>query len=163
MNPLWRSNDPCCSFLLIWGSSSFQYSRRYEVSVWLTDLLRQIPVIVLGIIRVCVEVVGETVPDKMGCNPLRSVVCRYRWTQTLGAVDVYIPVPSGTRAGCCMVKITAGRLSVGLKGHAPIIGTVIGLSDSGTDNRCHKPYCNCNFVTGVLCMRRRRILPPSQS
>ncbi|KAL8439884.1 hypothetical protein Efla_000856 [Eimeria flavescens] len=46
---------------------------------------------------------------------------RYRWTQTLEAVDVYVPVGSGVRASQCVVKITSNKLCVGLKGQPPIV------------------------------------------
>ncbi|OEH78275.1 nuclear movement domain-containing protein [Cyclospora cayetanensis] len=49
---------------------------------------------------------------------------KYRWTQTLEAVDVYVPVGSGVRAAQCNVKITATRLIVGLKGQNPILDGV---------------------------------------
>ncbi|PFH38477.1 nuclear movement family protein [Besnoitia besnoiti] len=46
---------------------------------------------------------------------------KYTWTQTLGVVDVYIPIPEGTKASQLTVQIGAGTLKVGLKGQAPII------------------------------------------
>lgn len=47
---------------------------------------------------------------------------RYRWTQTLESVDVYVPIGTGVRAAQCSVKITGSRLTVGLKGQPPILG-----------------------------------------
>ncbi|EPT24476.1 nuclear distribution protein C, putative, partial [Toxoplasma gondii ME49] len=45
----------------------------------------------------------------------------YTWTQTLGTVDVYIPVQEGTKASNWDVKIGAGTLKVGLKGQTPLV------------------------------------------
>ncbi|PPR05716.1 hypothetical protein CVT26_008957 [Gymnopilus dilepis] len=45
----------------------------------------------------------------------------YSWTQELGEVDVTIPVPQGTRGKDLHVVIDKKRLSVGLKGHEPIM------------------------------------------
>ncbi|CDJ68242.1 nuclear movement domain-containing protein, putative [Eimeria necatrix] len=46
---------------------------------------------------------------------------KYRWTQTLESVDVYVPIGTGVRAAQCSVKITGSRLTVGLKGQPPIL------------------------------------------
>ncbi|RQX75668.1 nuclear movement family protein [Toxoplasma gondii CAST] len=46
---------------------------------------------------------------------------KYTWTQTLGTVDVYIPVQEGTKASNWDVKIGAGTLKVGLKGQTPLV------------------------------------------
>ncbi|CDJ31736.1 uncharacterized protein EMH_0010080 [Eimeria mitis] len=69
---------------------------------------------------------GQT--DKLRSRPpcevvfaSRSAESRYRWTQTLESVDVYVPVGEGVRAAQCEVKITATRLTLGLKGQAPIL------------------------------------------
>ncbi|GAA93575.1 uncharacterized protein L969DRAFT_51484 [Mixia osmundae IAM 14324] len=45
----------------------------------------------------------------------------YTWRQTLGEVDLIIPVPVGTRARDLTVDIKKTRLKVGLKGKEPII------------------------------------------
>lgn len=55
----------------------------------------------------------------LSANCLRR---RYRWTQTLESVDVYVPVGTGVRAAQCSVKVTGSRLTVGLKGQPPILG-----------------------------------------
>ncbi|KAL8428067.1 hypothetical protein ACSSS7_007421 [Eimeria intestinalis] len=59
---------------------------------------------------------------------------KYRWTQTLEAVDVYVPVGNGIRASQCVVKITASKLCVGLKGQSPII-------DGEFSQRVHAEDC----------------------
>ncbi|KAL8452917.1 hypothetical protein Emag_002134 [Eimeria magna] len=59
---------------------------------------------------------------------------KYRWTQTLEAVDVYVPVGSGVRASQCVVKITASKLCVGLKGQPPIL-------DGEFSQRVHAEDC----------------------
>ncbi|CEL93907.1 unnamed protein product [Vitrella brassicaformis CCMP3155] len=46
---------------------------------------------------------------------------RYTWTQTLGTVEVLIPVPPGTKSSQLSVVMTADRLKVGLKGQTPIV------------------------------------------
>ncbi|CDI74621.1 nuclear movement domain-containing protein, putative [Eimeria praecox] len=46
---------------------------------------------------------------------------KYRWTQTLESVDVYVPMGEGVRAAQCQVKITATTLTLGLKGQEPIL------------------------------------------
>lgn len=45
----------------------------------------------------------------------------YRWHQTIGDLDVSVPVPKGTRARDLIVEIKKHRLKVGLKGQVPII------------------------------------------
>ncbi|KAG9104411.1 hypothetical protein FRC06_002646 [Ceratobasidium sp. 370] len=45
----------------------------------------------------------------------------YRWKQELGDVDVFVPVPKGTRARDLVVKIAKKKLSAGLKGQEPIL------------------------------------------
>ncbi|KAG8919173.1 hypothetical protein FRC01_001440 [Tulasnella sp. 417] len=45
----------------------------------------------------------------------------YRWKQELGEVDVYVPVPKGTRGRDLVVNIQRNKLSVGLKGKEPIL------------------------------------------
>ena len=45
----------------------------------------------------------------------------YKWQQQLGDVDIYIPVPKGTRAKNLNVVIAKKKLTVGLKGQDPIL------------------------------------------
>ena len=45
----------------------------------------------------------------------------YSWTQELGEVDITIPVPQGTRGKDLAIVIQKKKLSVGLKGHEPIM------------------------------------------
>ncbi|KAI5808546.1 HSP20-like chaperone [Peziza echinospora] len=45
----------------------------------------------------------------------------YKWRQTIGDVDVAIPVPKGTRARDLVVEIKKLRIKVGLKGQSPIL------------------------------------------
>lgn len=45
----------------------------------------------------------------------------YRWKQELGEVDVYVPVPKGTRGRDLAVNIQKKKLVVGLKGKEPIM------------------------------------------
>jgi len=45
----------------------------------------------------------------------------YKWNQTLEYVDIFIPVPQGTRARDLSITITKTKLSVALKGKDPII------------------------------------------
>jgi hypothetical protein len=45
----------------------------------------------------------------------------YRWTQTLSDLNVFIPVPEGTRAKDVTVTISKTKLLVGLKGKPPLI------------------------------------------
>jgi hypothetical protein len=45
----------------------------------------------------------------------------YSWTQELGEVDINVPVPQGTRGKDLAVVIQKMKLSVGLKGHEPIM------------------------------------------
>ncbi|KAG9044125.1 hypothetical protein FS837_008739 [Tulasnella sp. UAMH 9824] len=45
----------------------------------------------------------------------------YRWRQELGEVDIYVPVPKGTRGKDLVVNIKKNKLSVGLKGKEPIM------------------------------------------
>ncbi|PPQ87030.1 hypothetical protein CVT25_000007 [Psilocybe cyanescens] len=45
----------------------------------------------------------------------------YSWTQELGEVDVTVPVPQGTRGKDLAIIIDKKKLSVGLKGHEPIM------------------------------------------
>eukprot|EP00271_Cylindrocystis_brebissonii_P010154 TRINITY_DN26255_c0_g1_i1.p1 TRINITY_DN26255_c0_g1~~TRINITY_DN26255_c0_g1_i1.p1 ORF type:complete len:362 (+),score=124.65 TRINITY_DN26255_c0_g1_i1:95-1087(+) len=46
---------------------------------------------------------------------------KYSWTQTLGEVDVTIPLPPGTKSRGLLVEIKKKSLTVGLKGQEPII------------------------------------------
>lgn len=46
---------------------------------------------------------------------------KYVWTQTLGDLNVVIPVPIGTKTKMLSVDITNKRLKVGMKGQPPII------------------------------------------
>ncbi|CAA7258696.1 unnamed protein product [Cyclocybe aegerita] len=46
----------------------------------------------------------------------------YSWTQELGDVDIIVPVPQGTRARDLTVVLQKKKLSIGLKGHEPIMG-----------------------------------------
>mmetsp|Transcript_33231 Transcript_33231/g.86099 ORF Transcript_33231/g.86099 Transcript_33231/m.86099 type:complete len:209 (-) Transcript_33231:142-768(-) len=46
---------------------------------------------------------------------------RYTWTQTLGAVEVSIPVRPGTKSKQCVVEMGVSKCKVGLKGEPPII------------------------------------------
>ena len=50
----------------------------------------------------------------------------YKWKQTIGDVDVSVPVPKGSRARDLVVEIKKLRLKVGVKGQEPIID-VCGL------------------------------------
>ncbi len=45
----------------------------------------------------------------------------YRFTQVLGAVDVFVPVPKGTASRVCAVEITSTTIKIGLKGVSPIL------------------------------------------
>ncbi|KAF8453139.1 CS domain-containing protein [Terfezia claveryi] len=45
----------------------------------------------------------------------------YKWRQTIGDVDISVPVPKGTRARDLVVDIKKLRLKVGVKGKEPII------------------------------------------
>ncbi len=45
----------------------------------------------------------------------------YKWTQTLAEANLTVPVAPGTRARDINCKITATHLTLGLKGHPPII------------------------------------------
>ena len=45
----------------------------------------------------------------------------YRWTQTLGDVEVRIPIPVGTKAKQLNVEIKPSHLKIGLKGKSPIV------------------------------------------
>ena len=45
----------------------------------------------------------------------------YKWRQSIGDVDVAIPVPKGTRARDLVVEIKKLRIKVGLKGQPPIL------------------------------------------
>lgn len=45
----------------------------------------------------------------------------YRWKQELGEVDIYVPVPKGTRGKDLAITIKKNKLSVGLKGKEPIM------------------------------------------
>eukprot|EP00794_Sanderia_malayensis_P000285 gene285-911_t len=47
----------------------------------------------------------------------------YRWVQTLGEVDIYVPLNISFRAKGkdCVVEITQKHIKVGLKGHDPIL------------------------------------------
>ncbi len=45
----------------------------------------------------------------------------YKWKQTLGDVDVFVPVPKGTKAKMLDVKIDKLHLRVGFKGQPPIV------------------------------------------
>ena len=44
----------------------------------------------------------------------------YKWRQTLGDVDLTVPITPGTRAKQLSVDIKRKRISVGLKGQPPI-------------------------------------------
>lgn len=46
---------------------------------------------------------------------------KYVWTQTLGDLNVVLPVPIGTKTKMLSVDITNKRLKVGMKGQPPII------------------------------------------
>lgn len=45
----------------------------------------------------------------------------YKWRQTIGDLDISVPVPKGTRARDLVVELKKMRLKVGLKGKEPII------------------------------------------
>lgn len=45
----------------------------------------------------------------------------YVWTQTLGEVEVHIPMPMAVKNRDLVVSITKRRLKVGLKGHEPLL------------------------------------------
>lgn len=45
----------------------------------------------------------------------------YNWSQTLSEVTVYVKVPEGIRARDVVVETKRDFLSVGLKGHDPIV------------------------------------------
>ena len=51
----------------------------------------------------------------------RNLALPYSWTQELGDVDVTVPVPQGTRGKDLAVVLQKKKLSVGLKGHEPIM------------------------------------------
>lgn len=50
-----------------------------------------------------------------------STALPYTWTQELGEIDVTVPVPQGTRGKDLHIVIDKKKLSVGLKGHEPIM------------------------------------------
>jgi len=45
----------------------------------------------------------------------------YKWRQTIGDVDISVPVPKGSRARDLVVEVKKLRLKVGVKGKEPII------------------------------------------
>lgn len=50
-----------------------------------------------------------------------GITDKYRWTQTLADVNIYVPVPEGTRAKQLNVTIANTKLAVGLKGQETVI------------------------------------------
>jgi hypothetical protein len=52
-------------------------------------------------------------------NP--PIALPYKWIQSLGDVDIVVPVTKGTRGRDLAVSITKKKLSVGLKGQEPIM------------------------------------------
>ena len=58
-----------------------------------------------------------------GAKPVQNglVHDKYRWTQQLGDVMVYVKVPSGTKAKMLKVEISKKKLSVGMAGQEPIL------------------------------------------
>eukprot|EP00306_Pavlova_sp_CCMP459_P023170 CAMPEP_0185546166 /NCGR_PEP_ID=MMETSP1381-20130426/5288_1 /TAXON_ID=298111 /ORGANISM="Pavlova sp., Strain CCMP459" /LENGTH=306 /DNA_ID=CAMNT_0028158577 /DNA_START=45 /DNA_END=965 /DNA_ORIENTATION=- len=67
---------------------------------------------------------GAPAPEEnKGAKPINNggVTDRYRWTQTLQDLNVFIPVPEGTVSKQCAVSWTNTTLKVGLKGQDPII------------------------------------------
>ena len=46
---------------------------------------------------------------------------RYNFSQTLGAVDVYVPLKDGIKSRDVEVKISPSSLTIGLKGAAPVL------------------------------------------
>lgn len=45
----------------------------------------------------------------------------YKWTQTIAEVELFVPVPAGTRARDLIVEIKSQSIKVGLKGKEPIL------------------------------------------
>ena len=51
----------------------------------------------------------------------------YKWTQTIGDLDITIPVPANLRGRDINVIITKTHLKAGVKGQDPIIDVIISL------------------------------------
>ena len=64
--------------------------------------------------------------DEAGITPTENCGCEYpelgySWEQGESDVTVTVPIPKGTKAKLCEVKLGNTTLSVGLKGQAPIL------------------------------------------
>merc|ERR1711998_386265 len=61
--------------------------------------------------------------ESKGVKPINNggVTDKYRWTQTLPDLDVYVDVPPGTRAKQLNVEIKHKHLTIGFKGQPPMI------------------------------------------
>jgi len=61
--------------------------------------------------------------ESKGAKPILNggITDKYRWTQTLSDVTVFVPVPEGTRAKQLAVCIEQRSLRVGFKGQPPIV------------------------------------------
>ena len=59
-----------------------------------------------------------------GLTPVQNgaVYANYRWTQTLGDLQVYVAVPAGTKAKQLNVEIAKKKLVVQVRGAEPIVG-----------------------------------------
>merc|ERR1711998_139775 len=61
--------------------------------------------------------------ESKGVKPINNggVTDKYRWTQTLPDLDVFVDVPPGTRAKQLNVEIKHKHLTIGFKGQPPMI------------------------------------------
>ena len=64
----------------------------------------------------------------------------YKWTQTIGDVDITIPVPGNLKGRDLDIVMTKTKIKAGVKGQKPIVDVCIRFS-SVTTHRCSFQGC----------------------
>lgn len=58
----------------------------------------------------------------------------YKWTQTIGDLDITVPVASNLKGRDLEVHITKTRIKIGIKGQPPIIDVSLAISEPPPPN-----------------------------
>ena len=66
----------------------------------------------------------------------------YKWKQTLGDVDVTVPLPKGTRGRDLDIVIEKKRIRVGLKNQAPIFEVLNFFKPIPSFGSIHRVWSN---------------------
>ena len=80
-----------------------------------------------------------------------GITDRYYWTQTIYETTVYIELPLGTSSRDVLCSITPSRLSVGLKGEAPVLDGALPYKINASDSMWNLEVRVCARACARVC------------